>query len=305
MSTTDKAILERRALFLSIAGMGIMALAGVGFAIVSHSDAILLDGVFSSIGLVLSILTYKVAQLVKRPDDEHFNYGYNHFVPQLNMVKALLMIVLCVFALGSAINTVLTGGTDIELGLAVAYALIATTSCVVVAVILQRVATRTGSVLVAVDRQSWIVDALISGAVLISFVAGYLIDGTSLERYLLYLDPLVVTLLVIIAVPVPAQIFRASLRETFLMAPQEEGADVRERVAGALANEAVVDHRVRIVKFGNVLNVLVHAQLDGDHAFRSATDLDAIRNRVKQALDELGFLVYLDLVFVGDMRLAE
>jgi len=302
---TDKAVIERRALFLSIGGMGIMALAGVAFAMVSHSDAILLDGVFSSIGLILSILTYKVSKLVKRPDNEHFNHGYAHFVPQLNMVKALLMLVLCVFALGSAINAAIAGGTEVELGLAVVYAVIATVSCVVVAVILKRVARRTASVLVAVDAQSWVVDSLISSAVLVSFVAGFIIDGTSLERFLIYLDPLVVTLLVVIAVPVPARIFLGSLRETFLMAPREEGEAVRVRVAEVLAATQVADHVVRIIKFGNALNVLVHARFDEGHEPGSIAGLDAVRNRLKKRLDELGYTVYLDVVFVDDMSLAE
>ena len=140
MQETD--IVEKRALRLSAVGMGIMAVSGVAFAVVSHSDAILLDGVFSTIGLLLALLTFKVAEIVKRPDDEHFHYGYAHFAPQLNMIKALLMIVLCVFALGSAIDSAMKGGNEIEMGLAVIYAVIATISCIVVAIILSRVAAQ-------------------------------------------------------------------------------------------------------------------------------------------------------------------
>ena len=60
-------------------------------------------------------MTYKVAKLIKRPDDERFHFGYAHFAPQLNLIKALLMITLCVFALASALNSVLEGGNEFDI----------------------------------------------------------------------------------------------------------------------------------------------------------------------------------------------
>ena len=74
--------LEKRALVVSIFGGAFMACLGVYFAIAAESDAIMLDGVFSGIGFLMASLTLKVAGLVKRPDDEHFHYGYSHFAPQ-------------------------------------------------------------------------------------------------------------------------------------------------------------------------------------------------------------------------------
>lgn len=299
-------LVEKRALQLSMLGMGIMALSGLAFAMVSHSNAILLDGVFSSIGLMLSVLTYKVAKLVKRPDDERFHFGYAHFTPQLNMIKALLMITLCVFAMGSAVNTFVRGGTEIEIGLALVYAIIATLSCVVVAVILKRVAKRTGSVLVEVDVQSWIVDALISAAVLLSFAAGFVITGTAWEKYLAYLDPLVVTLLVVIAIPVPMQIFIRSMKETFMAAPSEEDqAPILERVAAALARWEIAEHRVRLLKLGNTMNVLVHARPGPAFELGSIERLDEIRADVKASLLPLGYDLVFDVIFVSDMRYAD
>ena len=109
MTVDESSIIERKALIFSAAGMATLAVAGIWFALVSHSEAILLDGIFSSIGMMLSLLTLKVAEMVKRPDDEHFHYGYAHFTPLLNLIKALLMIVLCVFALASAIDAALSG----------------------------------------------------------------------------------------------------------------------------------------------------------------------------------------------------
>ena len=82
--------LERRALIVSIWGTLMMAILGVTFALISHSEAIMLDGVFSAVGLVMALLTLKVAGLVKRTDDKHFHFGYTHFAPLVNVLKSMV-----------------------------------------------------------------------------------------------------------------------------------------------------------------------------------------------------------------------
>ena len=307
MNVDESSLVERKALLFSVAGMAVMAVAGVGFALLSHSEAILLDGVFSAIGMVLSLLTLKVAEMVRRPDDEHFHYGYAHFTPLLNLIKALLMIVLCVFAMGSAIDAALSGGRGLALGAAVLYGVIATFACIAAAIVLQKAAKRSGSELVAVDAKSWVIDSAISSAVLFGFLAGYLIQGTSYELYLNYLDPIVVIILVVIATPIPLKILWSSLKETPLMmaptAPYQ--AEVRARVEQALNSYPMEDHRVRMLKMGNTINVLVHAKPKNEFQVNSFDELDDVHHHVQKTLEELPHQVVLDIVFVGDMGMAD
>jgi len=297
---------EKKALLFSLVGMAVMAAAGIGFALVTRSEAILLDGVFSTIGMILSALTLKVAEIVRRPDDEHFHFGYAHFSPLLNLIKALVMIVLCVFALISAIDAILSGGRSMALGLAVVYGSVATFSCLIIAIIMIKAAKKSNSVLVSVDADSWKIDTIISSAVLIGFVAGYLLQGTSYERYLPYLDPLIVTVLIIIAVPVPLKILTSSLKEVLLMAPSRDYQDkVRDTIAGTFSNYAIENHRVRLLKMGDTINVLVHAQPSADFEFRSWSAMDEIRTHLNRDLAELPERAIVDLVFVGSMAMAD
>jgi len=297
---------EKKALWFSLAGMAVMAVAGIGFALVSHSEAILLDGVFSTISMILSMLTLKVAEVVRRPDDEHFHFGYAHFSPLLNLIKALVMVGLCIFALLSAINAVLEGGREMALGLAVVYGVIATLACLVIAVIMQKATARSNSVLVHVDAASWKVDTLISSAVLIGFVIGYLVRGTGFEQYLPDLDPAIVTVLVIIALPVPLKILTTSLREVLMMAPPKDYQDqVQDKIARSLSGYPIENYRVRLLKMGDTINVLVHARPAADFVFRSWPAMDEIRARLNEELAELPERAIVDLVFVGDMAFAD
>jgi len=296
---------EFQALRVSIGGASIMALIGLLFAWITSSEAILLDGVFSSISFIMAILTLKVARLVKRPDDEHFHFGYAHFAPLINVIKSLIMISLCIFAMAAAVDSLLSGGRPLQMGTAVIYGAVATAGCIVIAAYLWRAAKRTRSVLVELDARSWVVDALLSGAVLISFVGGYLVSSSRFATYVDYLDPLLVTVLCLISLPIPLQILYRNGREVLLFAPDaalQRQVDDIFRVQSAPLE--IQDYRIRLLKMGNTLNILVHAQLAPGAAV-PMDDLDALRRRFMAALEALSQRGIADVVFVGDMSLAE
>ena len=101
---------EQFALKLSVAGSVFMALLGIGFAIQTRSEAIMLDGLFSLITFIMSLLTLKVASLIHKGESPRFQFGYNNFEPLLNMVKGLIILTLSVFALASSVSALLHGG---------------------------------------------------------------------------------------------------------------------------------------------------------------------------------------------------
>ena len=68
--------LEARAFRLNVLGTLAMAIIGLGCAVITKSEAILLDGFFSLIGFVIALLTQKVGRLVMRPGDERYPFGY-------------------------------------------------------------------------------------------------------------------------------------------------------------------------------------------------------------------------------------
>jgi predicted Co/Zn/Cd cation transporter (cation efflux family) len=116
---------EKRGLWLSIIGALFMAALGIGFAILTSSNAVLLDGLFSLIGFAIGLVSLRVAMLVRRPDDEVYHFGYAAYEPMLNLSKGLLMAFVTIFALVSAVQVVLQGGREIQAGWASVYAWIA------------------------------------------------------------------------------------------------------------------------------------------------------------------------------------
>jgi cation diffusion facilitator family transporter len=302
MSTAS---LEKRALVVSIFGGAFMACLGVYFAIVAESDAIMLDGVFSAIGFLMASLTLKVAGLVKRPDDEHFHYGYSHFAPLLNVLKALLMLVLCSLALIFAVHALFHGGRPMAMESAVIYASIATVGCLIITLYMRRATNLTNSALVEVDAQNWTIDTILSGAILVAFVAGWAIQETDLAAYLNYLDPATVAVLCLLSLPVPVKILIKNGREVLLIAPDPSWQKAVEACFEKAAPEfPTEDYRIRLLKMGNSLNILVHVKPGPGFELSSLDQLDEIRTRFNRALETMEVKSVADVVFVADMKLA-
>ncbi len=132
-ANTDSSIIESAALRRSILGYGVFGLLGVGFAAVTHSDAILLDGYYSVIAGVIAVLALKVSRIVALPDDETHPFGYASYEPLLNAIKGLLILVLCLFALGSSVVALFDQGRQPVFGVAIIYSAICTVGCLTLA----------------------------------------------------------------------------------------------------------------------------------------------------------------------------
>ena len=301
----DRKRMEQRALLISSYGALALAVLGISFALISGSEAILLDGVFSGLGFFMALMTLYVSRLVRRPDDDKFQYGYAHFAPLLNVLKSLMMAVLCGFALFSAISTLMSGGQAMAVGSAIIYALIATMIGTGLFLYLQKVADRTASVLVALDAKSAKLDMMLSAAVLASFVLGWLALGTAMERYLDYLDPLVVAGLCLVALPVPLKVLWDNGREVLLLAPAPELQQaVKEQIEAALVEFPIDDYRIRMLKLGNVVALTLHLKPAEEFKIESVSDLDRVRIAIESSLDALDYETGLDVIFVNDMGLS-
>lgn len=287
---------ERRALRLSIAGALVMALLGFGFGVVTDSGAILLDGIYSSIALLLDLVTLRVALLVSQPEDEAFPFGYAHLEPQLNLIKGIIFLAVCAFAGVTAVQSINAGGRTVDLDWAVLYAVISTAGCFAVAIYMRRLSKRTNSDLVAVSSQGWLLDGMISTAVLCAFVGSWLLRDGPLAAWLPYLDPALVLVMVLLVLPVPVRILRHNLREVLLMAPPRAvQVQVCNQLRNALAGWHLDGARLRLLKVGRVLYVNLHLQVTTGGQLLTVADIDKLRGRIATGLDSLDGGLKLDL----------
>lgn len=305
MSAPEKVAVdhERQGLLLSVLGALGMAFLGIGFHFVTDSEAVLLDGLFSLIGFAVGLITMRVAMLVRRPDDEHFHFGYAAYEPMLNLAKGLLLVFVSLFAAISAVQVILDGGREIRGGMIVVYALIACAGCLAVSLTQRRISRRTGSPLAQVDSVNWLIDGVISGAVAVAFALVRTLEGTSAEHLIPYADPAVVLALVVLSAPLPVAIIRTNWRQLLGRAPGSEvQAGVRREVARALAGVEGATHKLRMLQAGRSFYLQIYVELGPDATLETVAELDAVRQRVFDAVWDESPDVGLDVIFTRDPR---
>ncbi len=306
MDTTQTAAREQFALKFSIAANLFQAALGFGFAIFTHSEAILLDGVFSLTNFVIAIVTLIVSQVVQWPDDDLFHFGYGHFEPLLNAIKALIITTICIFALFSSIHQLLSGGQALATGYATIYAVVAAVSCFTVAGFMRHYARTSHSQLVAFEAKNWLIDGMISGAVCLAFVAVLALERTSWSPYLVYADPALVVILVLIAIPIPLKILKDSMREVLMMAPpQALQEEISSRFYQAIAPYGFRDIRLRMLKTGRYISVLAHITVPEHFRLDRVGELDTIRYQTLADLQAYDARLYIDILFTEDPRLLQ
>ncbi len=294
---------ETTALKISAGANLFFGLLGIGFALLTQSGAILLDGYFSFIGFGIGLLTLKVSGLVERPDDEWFHFGYAYFEPFLNAVRGLILLAVTGYALVSAIISLLHGGREIVPGWALAYAVIAVAGCFLLAWIQRRAARANESPLLDVDAKAWLMDGVLSLVVAGAFLGALLVQGTRWDGAIDYVDPARGGLLVLLVLPVPLRIVRDNLGELLRVAPEPEiQTEVKHRFAQAVEGHGFRDTRLRMIAAGRYFYLLNHIRVDSGFHVRRVGELDAIRAEIDAALEGLHPRLVIDTVFTEDER---
>ena len=294
---TDNETLEKRGLWLSIFGALFMAGLGIGFAILTSSDAVLLDGLFSLVGFVIGLVSLRVATLVRRPDDEFYHFGYAAYEPMLNLTKGLLMAFVTLFALVSAVEVAIHGGREIQAGWASIYAVIAAAGCFAIALSQRALSKKTASPLLAVDSKNWLIDGLMSVAVAIAFLAAVFLADSSWAHLLPYADPVVVIILVVISLPIPFKIIRDNWNQMLGRAP-DENLQLQAQKAVATVFEGVdeVTTKVRMQQIGRTSYVQLFV-VCGDAMAVDIPLMDSCRSEVHDALKGEFANLALDVLF--------
>lgn len=292
---------ESRGILLSTIGNLVIGLVGLIFALFSHSQAILLDGLFNLTYVGTGLFTLKVARLVQLGDDEWFPMGYAFFEPLINGIKGMLVLGVSVMALIGAMEALFAGGRAISPGLATLYGVFAAGACWILAYITHRGAKRTGSPLLKADAENWLVNGAISSAVLLAFLGIFIIRDTQFAAIVPYVDPVLVLVVVLISISVPVRMAWQSLMELLNRAPSAEIVREVEEVVGLCTGDLPVKELfVRVIQPGRTRMILAHVILPSDYSIDSLPMLDAIRTETLIELKKIHQSTAVDLVFTAD-----
>lgn len=302
MAISRKISKERLALKLSLVGTVLLASLGIGYGLYVGSNAILLDGMFSFLSMGMTGLSLYTAYLVSKPDDRQFQFGYAHIEPLINVVNGLLILMTCLFAFLSGVQTIVNGGHDIVLEHAIVYAVVSTVCCFAIYFTETYIARSVESELVRVDSQEWLVDGILSAAILVGFIVVIIFDHLGYSQWNGYVDPILVSTLAIAASVLPIKVLRRNLREVLLVAPQDSVQRHVDRVIERLSRQYHFDdYTHHFAKTGRQYDLEVNILVKND-AYWTTKRQDYIRQILwDELVDDLGD-TWLSVTFTGQER---
>ncbi|KAI9130683.1 cation diffusion facilitator family transporter [Acaryochloris sp. CCMEE 5410] len=300
---SDQGSQEQWALTLSIMGSAVFAVLGGVFGLYTHSGAILLDGFYSLMTMTMSFVSLKVAALIQEGPSRRYQFGYYGFEPFINTIKGIIVLSVSLFAFVSAIEDLLHGGRDLVVGLALAYATLSTVGCFTFAILMHRYAQRLNLPLLEVEARDWTVDGCISSAVALTFVVTLLLQDTSWNIYLSYVDPLLVAILVLVIIPLPLRTVFEGVNQLLGVAPESElDREIRKTISqvARIQKHPIDRFHLQMMVQGRVLYVFIQILVPAEFVVDRVQELDQLRQKFADAIADLHPFPEVDIVFTED-----
>lgn len=296
--------IEQRTLRLSIGGVALVAAGSLAWGLWLESDVVILNGVFSLLSLISGWLSLLAARLVVKAENRRFPFGYSHVEPLVLSVNGFMTLVICVYALINGVESIRAGGNEVDPEGVIWFGIVSGALCLAMWAHERRVARRIRSLLVHDDAREWLIDFGFSLVTLIGFAVLPLLEEPWRGAWARYADPALVSLMALLALPIPLSVLKRSLREVLLMTDAD---DAVSRRLDAVMREIRAEHDLvrcvpHVVKTGRTYFIEVDLVVGPRFALQTVAQQDALRSRIWSALGLMPEDAWLTVSFTADPR---
>jgi cation diffusion facilitator family transporter len=298
--------LEQRTLTLSLVCVVVIALGSLAWGLAIESDVVILNGVFSLVSLIGSVLYLTAARLVARPADRRFQYGYAHVEPMVNGVNGMLVLVICLYALINGVEGLRAGGSEVDAASVVWFGAVTGLICAAVGTYELWMGRRTGSQLLRNDAREWLIDAAFSLVTLVGFAALFVLEDPLRSIWARYADSALVALLALLFLPIPLGVVTRNARELLHMSSEDDEISGRVEVAlQAIRNEHDIrSHTTHVAKVGRSHVIEVNIVVGPRFELQTVAGQDGLRQRIWSAVGRPIDVAWLTINFTADPRWA-
>ncbi|MDX1300950.1 cation transporter [Photobacterium sp.] len=213
--------LERRLLQCSTVSSLLFSLMGIGLGLWMGSLVIVFDGAYSLVSLVLTLVSLAAVAYIRKPVANRDPDKLARVEPMVIAFKGLVITMMCCVSFSSAVMAIHHGGRDINTGLALIFGVINVVGCFANYWFMSSLGKKAQSRLVDAEVKQWLMDAVISGAVLVGFAVAKLLAISEFSAYAVYADPVMVVIASIYFVIVPLKMMFEGLRELLVIQQRE------------------------------------------------------------------------------------
>ncbi|MDD3278286.1 MAG: cation transporter [Lachnospiraceae bacterium] len=269
---------EKAALNISLWSSALFVAVELVMAVITSSQAVLLDAVYDSVELVMILVSLTLIPLLYRPSNENRPFGYLQVESLFVVVKGAIMVSVTVGLIVNNIEIMLHGGRKINFTQIAYFELFACVISLLVIFWLHRLNRSLNSPIVTMEIQEWKIDAVASIGMAAAFFLPQLIQASWFEVLRPYLDQGITVVLSIFMLPTPIKAIVTGLRDLFLLPPEQETVErIRDIVTPILEQRGYDQLYFDIVRTGRKLWISVYITFNKD-------DISLVRFRKLQTL---------------------
>lgn len=285
---------ERRLLVGSMVAAGGLGAVGVVAGIVVGSQMILLDGVYSFVGIALSGLLLWASALADKEPSRRFPFGLHAATPIAIAIQAFVLLATLLYAAVEAVYAIRAGGVDVTAGWGIAYGALVAVACVGVAVWIGRGAGH--SDVLASEAAAWRVAAWRGFGMIVGFGVLAIVVRSSWSEAAPFVDPTMVIVSCVALVGTPLGLLRGTLVELLEGAPAATTTErVRAIVDEVRAEFDLDEPTVYLSKVGPKLYLEVATTAAADTTIAAE---HAVRESLRRRVEELPYEVWLNVELV-------
>jgi cation diffusion facilitator family transporter len=276
---------EQGALKLSILVTALMGLTGVAAGFMIGSGAIMFDGIYSFVDVMLTFGALAVSKLLNQEPTKRFQFGYWHLEPLVGVIESAILVTACVYAIINALQGLKSGGHSVSYGFGLVWAGIMCVSGVAMAAYVDRLARDQGSILLKVDSRGWLLSGLLSLALLVAYSIAVALDNSAYSHWVPYVDPAVLLCMSLALLPIPLKTLTAAIREVLEVAPQDLDQSVRSVLDDMTKERGFVRYSSHVAQVGRVRFVEIHILVPADYRVETVRAVDDIRREIAARLE--------------------
>lgn len=297
---------EHKVLKISLYGAVLFSLMGVALGVVSESQIIVFDGLYSMISVLLSGISIATVKFKNKRDVKRYPFGKDTVEPLVIILKYSVILLLVSVSFASAVKSAFSGGREIEIGMALIYSVISTFGCYAFYRYIKLYSIKKGSGLISAESNQWLMDTLVSGGVFFGFIIAYLLGKVSSLSWITpYIDPAMVIVISVYFVKVPVAEIRKSMRELLDMAPEDDlGKNVEKMVNEIEVKYDMEETFLRVSVVSTTLWVEVDFVVGENSSIETIEDQDEIREEIDMGINKLGYDKWLTVSFTNDRKWA-
>lgn len=302
----NRSCMEKKLIRTSLYGTLFFALLGIILGIITRSQMIIFDGLYSMIGVGLSTLSVLTIKFQEKKDWKTYPFGKQMADPLVIILKYLIIIILVTVSATFAVISILKGGKETDFGMATFYSMFSAIACFLVYKYLLKYKKKINSALVKAESNQWFMDALISTMVAIGFILAIILKRLNIAEELVpYIDPVMVLLASVYFIKFPILGIKENIKEVLETKPQGKIVDSIEKIILDVEKKySFKETFMRISKVGKIIWIEIDYIVDENSTVRTIRDGDIVRQDLEELFSELDYDKWLTVSFTEDRKWA-